>query len=95
LKVPFSKSVDVESEVSIDVEDITNALTELLSDAGNKVASGYANDRSKAFAVGGFVSGVHQCLAAVTDEMIDCMGGSGRKVIADALRKQAARFYEE
>jgi len=95
MKVEFCKSIDVEAEVSIDINDITSALTEHVEHAQKAVEFKGNSERGRSFAVQQFVTEVYQCLAATNDEMIEAIQGSGRKVIADALRKQANRFYEE
>lgn len=94
MKIEFCQSVDVEGKVDVSTEDITSALDELLGDAVQVVDSDRASARSKGIVVGGFVSAVYQCLEGVTDKMIESMSGNTRKVVADALRRQANRFYE-
>jgi hypothetical protein len=91
MKVQFCKTVEVESEVHITSEDITEALQEMLRDAEQRMNPG-TTERQKAFAVQQFVSSIHSCLAAVTSEMIAQIKPQHRELISNALLGQADRF---
>jgi hypothetical protein len=93
MKVAFCKSVDVESEVNIDVDDITTALQESLNDAELTRRHAGESPRFKTLTVWRFVSSVYQCLKGVTDEMIESIPENNRKIIADAIREQADRYH--
>jgi hypothetical protein len=88
VKIPFCKTVDVESEVTIDIDDITSALNDALVDAQR--ATG--NERQRVFPVLQLLNAVHECLTAITDEMIADTKPAARLTIASALRKLATRY---
>jgi hypothetical protein len=92
MKVAFCKSIDVESEVSIDTEDITNALSEQIQEAEERAGNESLNQRQRSFPLGQFLSSVVHCLSAVTDEMIKAMTPENRRMIANALQKQVDRW---
>ena len=95
MKVQFCKSVDVEGEVEVSVEDITNALDDALIDAAETQGSDIANDRTKRFLVHKFIGDVHKCLRGTTDAMISKCDDDTREMIAKRLREQADRWHSE
>ncbi len=88
MKVAFSKSIEVESEVTIDIEDITSALQDLAIDVMRDVGS----DRHVEFAVRGLLVASMQCLQAVTDEMVARLSPDMRGKVVSALQKQLERY---
>lgn len=90
--VDICKSVEVETEVNVDVDDITAALAESLDSVTERYAEKNEQDTAKARELMGFINSVAQCLKAVTDEMIADTRYSNRDLIANALREQAQRW---
>lgn len=86
MRVQIFKSVDIDAEVSVSVEDITAALVDALEEAKTKEKSRHV--------VNLFINSVWQCLSAMTDEMIDRMKPEHRKLVAESLTEQAGRFRE-
>jgi hypothetical protein len=91
VKVEFCKTVEVESEVEIDTDDIVRAVEDLYNNCV-AVMDGETTIRQKSFAVGQFVTAVYQCLQGVPDRMILQLKPSQREIIANALLAQADRF---
>jgi hypothetical protein len=89
VKVEYSKTVEIEGEVHVTVEDIRAALRESLS-----VATGEPGVPLSRREICKFASHVYECLSAVTDEMIAAVQPTNRTVIADALEKEAARWRQ-
>jgi hypothetical protein len=90
VKVPFCKTVDVQSEVTIDIDDITSALNDALGVTVDGTTTAYDHKaRRRVFPV---LNAVHQCLTAITDEMIADTKPAARLTIASALRKLATRY---
>lgn len=87
MKVEYSKTVEIEGEVHVGVQDIRDALSESLYRA-----SGYPFEPLSRTYICEFASHVHECLSAVTEKMIAEVQPTNRNVIADALEKQAARW---
>jgi hypothetical protein len=83
MRVRVFKEVEVDTEVSIGMEEIRSALAEAIEEAKN-------NPRS--FSVCQFVSACWQSLNAMTDEQIELVGPANRKHVAKALRELAGRF---
>ncbi len=92
MRVEFCKSIEVEAEVQISVDEITQALAEECGEALATSASKHETDRSKVFTATRFISDVLQCLGAVSAPMIEGIREPHRALIAYHLRKQAARY---
>ena len=93
MKVEFFEEVEVSGEVDIDTGQIAQALQDALGKA--KFASEeslLASDHEKAFTVQRFVTNAHQCLSAVSGEMIDSVNDINRNIIANALLDQVERW---
>lgn len=86
MKVEFCKSIDIESEVNITVEDITEALRESL---------GEAKDSDREHLTLRFLSDTVSCLRAVDDRMIGRLTPKQCQLIANALREQVTRYCAE
>lgn len=92
MKVPFSKTVEVEGEVDITTDDIVFALTEMMEDAESLSTELEATDRQKVFRLGQFLSAAIRCLQSVSNGMIASLSDEHAKLIADALWDQAKRY---
>jgi hypothetical protein len=82
MRVRICKEVEVDTEVSIGMDDIRSALAEAIEEA-------QANPRS--FSVCQFVSACWEALNAMTDEQI-ALVGANREHVAKALHDLADRF---
>lgn len=94
MQVTVHANVDVETEVHLSIDEITEALRDIECETNRTMIHPDATERNKVFAIGQFVTAAWQCLSAVTDDMIALLPAMTRAVIADALAKQAARFRE-
>lgn len=84
VRVRICKEVEVDTEVTIGIEEIQSALAEAISDA---------NDNPRSFSVQQFISAAWQAMNALTDEQIAMVGDANRRCVADALYTLADRFY--
>lgn len=93
MKVEVYKSVDIETDVTIDTDDIREALLDALRCAEHSMnPDNAANERTKQFDVCQFVLAAWQCLSAVTDEMIATCTDKQREPISKRLHEQAQRW---
>lgn len=83
MKVRICKEVEIDTEVSIGMEDICGALAEAIEEA---------KENPRIFSVGQYVSACWQALNAMTDEQIGLLGPGNRPHVAKALRDLADRF---
>jgi len=90
MKIPFTKNIEVESEVDIDIDDITNALQEQIVECNR--AMQYEGNRGRIFAVSQAASFIIKMLRAITDAMIETIPQSTRNIVAEALRNQSVRW---
>ncbi len=91
MKVEICKSVEIETEVIVDIVDIATALHESLS----QCESQFDPDRQDKHRTRGLlllVSSIHECLSAVKPEMIDQLRIDQRLMIYDALKPLVERF---
>jgi len=96
MQVEFYKSVDIEGVVDVSVEDIANALSQQHDTAKDVCLCGDgATEQCKRHHVQRFVSAVWQCLAGVSDDMIERLSIADKKVINAGLQKQADRYLEQ
>ena len=86
MRVRISESVHVETDVIVEVDDIRTALCERLDEA---------EDEGGFSAIHEFCSGLHQCLNALTDEMIARMSPENRKLVYLGLKLHVDRFRPE
>lgn len=81
--VDISESVEV--DVVVDIDDITRALEECISEAEKRPGSKYP--------VHLFLGRLHACLTALTDDMIDCLSPETRGMVVDQFGKGLERFH--
>lgn len=86
MRVRICKEVEVDTEVSIGMEEIRSALAEAIEEAKT-------NPRS--FSLCQFVSACWQCLNAMTDEQIALVGPANCEHVAVALHDLAERFERQ
>jgi hypothetical protein len=92
MKVSYYETVEVEGTATIDISDITTALLELLSDAERSVDNAEHIAREKQFAMSNFVNALHQCMEAITDDMIKASSDKLRQGFTESLRHHAERW---
>lgn len=90
MKVAFCQSVEVDAEVNVTTAEITAALIEYQQEVQELRPN--APDSHKYFAVRQLVHVSHQCLEAVTDELLTKLTPKFREAVAKALRTQADRY---
>ena len=88
MKVKVFETVDIDTEVSVDVNDIRAMLVELESDVDihNMTAGGHV------CGLGELLNAAYSCLKSPTDEMIATLSKSNRENIAKLFREQADRY---
>ncbi len=91
MKVPVYTTVDIDTEVSVSVEDITAALNDALAEAREATRED-GDGRHAGFMVGQFVSAVYQCLEGLTDDMIKTITRAKRAMIAEKFVEMARWF---
>lgn len=94
--VSICKSIDVETDVNVDVDEITCALRERLQSVEERFQNDneYVKDAGRTREILGFMNSTWQCLQAVTDKMIASLEPKHRKILFDALVLQASRWSE-
>jgi hypothetical protein len=92
MKVSYYETVEVEGTATIDISDITTALLESLSDAERTRDNADSTPREKQFAMSSFVNALHQCMEAITDDMIQGSSEKLRKAFTESLRHHAERW---
>ena len=92
--VSICKSIDIETDVSVDVDEITCALHERLQSVEERYKNEDQLDTGRIREILGFVNSTWQCLQAVTEKMIASTKPEQRKIIFDALTVQANRWSE-
>ncbi len=93
--IGICKSVDIETEVNVTVDDITAALHERLEEVDKRYDAVRVNDQGRRRELLGYVNSVYACLHAVTNQMIESAGESHRETIAKALQAEAKRWAAE
>ena len=88
VEVHETVSVDVETEVDVSVDVITTALVERVE----QLRRLQEIDRPVDYAVKVLLNACHQCLKAVTDEMIAEMGSDNRTTVYNTFQAQADRY---
>jgi hypothetical protein len=83
MRVRICKDVEVDTEVSIGMEEIQSALAEAINEA---------RDNPRSFSVQQFVSACWQSLNAMTGEQIALVGPANCEHVAKALHDLADRF---
>ena len=91
MKIKFYKTIDIESEVHIGVDEIREALVDALAASKAKTHPG-ANDRQRECPVNQFVNALWTCLVAIDEEMLNQISPESREVIANALMRKARMF---
>ena len=94
--VSICKSIDVETDVNVDVDEITCALRERLQSVEEQFQNDneYVRDAGRTREILGFMNSTGQCLQAVTDKMIASLEPKHRKILFDALVVQTNRWSE-
>lgn len=92
MKVDYSETVSVRGQIDLAIRDITFALKEHERKAVAMQDDCMVDDHAKQRVVHEYISDVHQCLAAVTSEMIERVSQSNRRKIASVLREEANRW---
>lgn len=83
MRVRICKQIEVDTEISIGMEEIRAALAGAIEEA---------KDNPRSFSVCQFVSACWQALHAMTEEQIELVGPANREHVAKALRELADRF---
>ena len=86
MKVQLQTTVDVDTDVTVSVEDITFALQERLEKA--------KEDPESQFALNCFVNCVYQCVLAMDDAFVLRMNPKHRKTIGETLGKLSINFRD-
>ncbi len=89
MRVRVYKETYIDTEVSIDAEQITQALRDSLDALTRTEGAGERADR----AILEFITASWQCLAAMTDGMIAGIKPEHREIIGEKLNEQAARYW--
>jgi hypothetical protein len=92
MKVQFSQSIDVESEIDITAQDVAKAVQELFAEAGYAIEFD-ATEGGRRFSVRQFLNASLACLTAVSDEMIAALTPQQRDRMAAELRALGERFH--
>jgi hypothetical protein len=89
VKVEICKSVEIETEVTIDIDDITSAINDHVAEC---VGLSEQPQRFRIRAVLTLCNAWHQTLSAITDEMIAEVEPHNRKLVFDAMTKHIERW---
>jgi sugar-specific transcriptional regulator TrmB len=95
MRVAINQSVQIETEVTVTVDDITSAMQELIDEAERRKEehkAGAMNDRQVSFGVSQVAAAARQCLRAITDDMIYLFPVETRLSMARSLQEQADRW---
>lgn len=91
MKVRIYKSVDIDTEVDVDIDDITSAIGDYLQDC---IRTSDQPQRNRSRAVISLCNAIFQSMSAMIDEMIEQVEPKNRQAIYDALSKQIERFKD-
>lgn len=83
MRVRIFKEVEVDTEVTIGMDEIQDAISDAMREA---------NDEPRSFSVVQFITVCWQSLNALTDEQIELVGPGNRPHVAKALQDLAKRF---
>jgi hypothetical protein len=83
MKVHTRQVLDVEIEVSVTVDEITAALREAVAEA---------DDTRQVLR---FLESLHQCLAAVPQDLIQQLSPENRRLVIDRFLDQLNRFHNK
>ncbi len=90
MKVAVSEdvSVNIETDVTVTIEDISEALWERMGDIQKLVEC----DQPFGCAVRWLISECHDVMTAITDEMVGEMSIKNRAIVREKIQEQADRY---